>query len=91
MTAENPEPGEFKGHPGAGQRAVQLKDIRKTLPLRVLSEEDWHHWITNGYVIVRQAVPRENVDRLVDLLWRFEEKDPDDPSTWHTGDRRPHA
>ena len=42
-------------------------------------------------MIVKQAVPRENVERLIDLLWRFEEKDPNDPSTWYTGDRRPHG
>src|SRR5581483_495173 len=36
------------------------------------------------------AVPRENVARLVDLLWRFDEKDPADPSTWHAPQRRQH-
>ena len=70
---------------------VQLRDIRKRLPLRVLSEADWAHWITNGYVIVRNAVPRENVERLVELLWRFEEKDPDDPATWYAPQRRAHG
>ena len=70
--------------------AVPLKDIQKTLPLRVLSAEDWQHWITNGYVIVRQAVPRDNVERLVDVLWRFDEKDPVDASTWYAPQRRDH-
>ncbi len=81
----------FKGHPGAEIGAVQLKDIRKRLPLRVLSEADWAHWTTNGYVIVREAVPMDNVARLVDLLWRFEEKDPDDPETWYAPQRRAHG
>ena len=70
--------------------AVPLKDIQKTLPLRVLSADDWQHWITNGYVIVRQAVPRDNVERLVDVLWRFDEKDPADASTWYAPQRRDH-
>ena len=82
---------EFKGHPGAVSTATQLKDIRKRLPLRVLSEDDWAHWTKNGYVIVKQAVPMENVERLVDLLWRFEEKDPNDPSTWYAPQRRAHG
>ena len=82
---------EFKGHPGAVSTATQLKDIRKRLPFRVLSEDDWAHWTTNGYVIVKQAVPMENVERLVDLLWRFEEKDPNDPSTWYAPQRRAHG
>jgi Phytanoyl-CoA dioxygenase (PhyH) len=78
------------GHPTTDVIDTQLKDIKKKLPLRVLSGDDWTHWITNGYVIVRQAVPLEKVDRLVDLLWTFEEKDSADPSTWYSADRRPH-
>ena len=69
---------------------TQLKDIKKTLPLRVLSKDDWRHWVTKGYVIVRQAVPAANVERLVDLLWRFDEKDPADQSTWYAPQRRDH-
>ena len=78
-------------HPTAAHADTPLKDIRKQLPLRVLSEDDWQHWVTQGYVIVRQAVPREKVDRLVELLWRFDEKDPDDPATWEAPQRRDHA
>ncbi len=69
-------------HPTAPSDATQLKDVKKTLPLRVLSEADWRYWTTNGYVIVRHAVPAASVERLVELLWRFDEKDPNDPSTW---------
>jgi hypothetical protein len=78
-------------HPTTGSLTTPLKDIRKTLPLRVLSNEDWQHWTTHGYVIVRQALPSEKVARLVDLLWQFDEKDPHDPSTWDTPQRRDHA
>ncbi len=70
---------------------MQLKDFEKTLPLRVLSAADWQHWITKGFVIFRQAVPRDNVDRLAALLWDFDEKDPGDPTTWHAPERRPHV
>jgi len=77
-------------HPRTEKVTTQLKDIRKTLPMRVLSPEDWQHWITRGYVIVRQAVPPENVERLVNLLWEFDEKDPNDPSTWYAPQRRDH-
>ncbi len=57
-------------------------------PLRVLSEEDWKFWKENGYVIIHDAVPKENIDRLVNLIWEFEEKNPNDPSTWYTAPRR---
>ncbi len=67
-----------------------LKDIRKSLPLRVLSQEDWDHWTTRGYVVVPNAVPGENIERLKALLWEFEEKDPDDPESWNRSDRRAH-
>ena len=76
-------------HPTASS-AVALNDIKKKLPLRVLSDADWQHWITNGYVILRQAVPRENVERLVDVLWQFDEKDPADATTWYAPQRRDH-
>lgn len=78
-------------HPTGAGLTVQLKDIKKTLPLRVLSEDDWHHWITKGYVVVREAVPRAQADALKAVLFEFDEKDPADPSTWYAPERRPHA
>ena len=52
-------------------------------PLKVLSEEQWHHWKTNGYVIIKQAVPTEYIDQTAEFLWEFEEKDPNDRDTWY--------
>lgn len=78
-------------HPVSAELTTQLKDIQKKRPLRVLSKEDWEHWTKKGYVIVRQAVPQAQVKALVDVLWEFEEKDPRDPSTWYTPQRRPHV
>lgn len=77
-------------HPTASRTETQLKDVQKKLPLRVLSTADWKQWTTKGYVIVRQAVPAANVERLVELLWKFDEKDPNDPSTWYAPQRREH-
>ena len=71
--------------------STQLKDIEKKLPLRVLTPADWKHWTEKGYVIVRNAVGADNVKRLADLLWQFDEKDPKDPSTWYAPQRRDHA
>jgi Phytanoyl-CoA dioxygenase (PhyH) len=78
-------------HPTSGIVSTQLRDIRKQLPLRVLSDADWQHWTTQGYVIVKRAVPADRIARLVDLLWQFDEKAPDDPSTWDAPQRRDHA
>lgn len=78
-------------HPVSAGLTTQLKDIQKSLPLRVLSSEDWQHWITKGYVIVRNAVPLDQAKALADVLWEFDEKDPSDPSTWYAPERRPHV
>jgi hypothetical protein len=80
----------YDSHPTARQRTVQLKDIQKRLPLRVLSAADWGHWITFGYVVVPSAVPEANIRRLVDLLWEFSEMDPENPATWSRTELRDH-
>lgn len=78
-------------HPISTKVTVQLKDIKKTRPLRVLSAADWQHWITKGYVILRNAISAEQAARTAELLWEFDEKDPNDPSTWYAPQRRPHV
>lgn len=79
---------DIPGNPStASSSAVQLNDRSNGRPLRVLSEEDWKFWIHNGYVVIKRAVPESNCKKLVDLLWKFEEKDPRDPSTWYTPQR----
>ena len=60
------------------------------MPPRVLTEDDWRRGVAFGYVIVRRAVPPDNVERLVDLLWCFDERDPQDRSTWGALQRRGH-
>lgn len=77
-------------HPTSSRATTPLAEIRKTKPLRVLSEEDFAHWQKRGYVIVRNAVPQENVEVLKEFLWKFEEKDPNDKSTWDVAARRAH-
>jgi ectoine hydroxylase-related dioxygenase (phytanoyl-CoA dioxygenase family) len=69
----------------------QLRDLRKQLPLRVLSEHDFHHWQTRGFVVVRQAVSAAQVQRTVEHLWNFQELDPEHPESWDRPERRGHA
>ena len=77
-------------HPTSARAITPLAKIEKTLPLRILSDEDFAQWQKRGFVIVRNAVPQENVERLKAILWEFEEKDPDDPETWDVVARRDH-
>ena len=78
-------------HPISANATTQLKQIRKNLPLRVLSEEDWNRWITRGYVIVRSAISYEAAKRLEEVLWEFNDKYPNASSTWYEPERRLHV
>ncbi len=87
---------EVSGKPGenslsAGGANRPLREIRKSLPLRVLSEADFRHWQTYGFVVIPQAVPAANLERTVEFLWAFQEMDPADPATWNAGQLRDHA
>ncbi|KIF66873.1 phytanoyl-CoA dioxygenase [Streptomyces sp. AcH 505] len=64
-----------------------LRDLDKTRPLRVLTEEQFTFWQTYGYVVVKQAVPREDALRLLDIAYEFQDLDPDRPETWY-GERQ---
>ncbi len=41
----------------------------------VLSKEDLAFWEENGYVVVKEAVPQENLAAMVDVIWAFLEID----------------
>lgn len=79
---------DIPGNPSTAKSShVKLNDRSNGKPLRLLSEEDWQFWITNGYIVIKDAVPKEQVKKLADFLWEFEEKDPNDPETWYTPPR----
>ncbi|MEM9830219.1 MAG: phytanoyl-CoA dioxygenase family protein [Bacteroidota bacterium] len=62
---------------------IKLNDRSNGKPLQLLSEEDWKFWIENGYIVIKNAVPAEQVAQLANFLWEFEEKDPNDSETWY--------
>ncbi|MEU9713892.1 phytanoyl-CoA dioxygenase family protein [Streptomyces sp. NPDC047976] len=62
---------------------VRLRDLRKTRPLRVLSERDFAAWQTDGYVIVRNAISPGAARRLLDFAWEFQGMDPGRPQGWY--------
>ncbi|WP_373515110.1 phytanoyl-CoA dioxygenase family protein [Persicitalea sp.] len=79
---------DIPGNPSTAKSSkVKLSDRANGKPLRVLSEEDWGFWKENGYVVVKNAVPREQAQRTAAFLWEFEGKDPDNPETWYTAPR----
>lgn len=60
-----------------------LRELEKSRPLRVLSDEDFAHWQTYGYVIVREAVSPDAARQLLDFTWDFQGLDPARPETWY--------
>ena len=75
---------DIPGNPStATSSAIKLSNRSNGEPMRVLTEEDWKFWIHNGYVIIKSAVPKEQVQKTADFLWEFEEKRPNDPETWY--------
>ncbi|WP_163379530.1 phytanoyl-CoA dioxygenase family protein [Cyclobacterium sp. SYSU L10401] len=79
---------DIPGNPStATSSKVFLNDRSTGRPLKVLTENDWHFWVDNGYVIIKKAVPKGLTSRLQQLLWEFEEKDPNRPETWYGEDK----
>jgi hypothetical protein len=92
MAAPGPLPdnahADVPGNPStAATSPVRLRERADPATLRVLSAEDWAFWRREGYVVVKRAVPPEQLERLAALLWEFEEKDPNDPATWYAPPR----
>lgn len=79
---------DIPGNPStATSSKLSLNDRSNGEPLRVLTEEQWAFWKHNGYIIIKNAVPREQAQATADFLWEFEEKDPGNPDTWYTSPR----
>jgi len=80
---------EIPGNPSTAKSSqIRLNERKNNAPLKVLSEADWQFWIENGYVIIKNAVPKEQVKKLADYLWQYEDKDANDITTWY---KKPNA
>ncbi|GLF96907.1 phytanoyl-CoA dioxygenase family protein [Streptomyces yaizuensis] len=79
-----PSPTPYFSHDGESYLAqTQLRDIEKSHKLRVLSDADFAFWQKYGYVVVKEAIPRESALRLLDFAWEFQGLDPERPDTWY--------
>jgi ectoine hydroxylase-related dioxygenase (phytanoyl-CoA dioxygenase family) len=88
MSPENAHK-EIPGNPSTAKSSqVRLNDRSNGKPLRVLSEDDWKFWIENGYVVIKNAVRREQAERMANYLWEYEDKNPNEIETWY---KRPNA
>jgi hypothetical protein len=79
---------DIPGNPTMGKTSqFKLNDRSNGQPLRVLNEEDWNFWRHNGFIVIKQAVSKEQAASTASFLWEFEEKDPRDPQTWYRAPR----
>lgn len=49
----------------------------------VLSEEDLKFWNKNGYIVVKNAVSKEDCEATQHAIWNFLEMDPDRKQSWY--------
>lgn len=76
---------DIPGNPStAKSSSINLNDRANKEPLKAMTEEQWAFWKYNGYIVIKNAVPREQALDTASFLWEFEEKKADDPSTWYT-------
>jgi hypothetical protein len=76
------------GNPSTATSSKQrLNDRSNGQPLRVLTEADWQFWTHNGYIVLKNAVPKEQAAATAQFLWEFDEKDAHDPQTWYAPPR----
>ena len=79
---------DIPGNPSTAKSStVQLRKEATEDTLRVLSLEQWNFWKHNGYVVIKNAVSKEQAAETARFLWEFEEKDPNDPKTWYAAPR----
>ncbi len=57
----------------------------------VFSAEDRAFFETNGYVVLRNAVPQENLDAVLALIEEYTGIDLADPEAWYHGTHPPHG
>jgi len=76
------------GNPSTAKSStLQLNTQENAEALRILTEEQWNFWIQKGYIVIKNAISREQAEETAAFLWTFEEKNPKDPSTWYTAPR----
>ena len=83
MTPDN-EHKDIPGNPSTAKSSIQKLRISASKDtLRVLTMDQWNFWIENGYVVVKNAVSREQALKTAEFIWEFDDKDPLNPSTWY--------
>ena len=79
---------DIPGNPSTAKTSkLKLRKKVSFNSLKVLSVKDWKFWIENGYIVIKNAVAKEQAKKTASFLWEFEEKNSEDPSTWYSPPR----
>ena len=79
---------DIPGNPStAKSSSLTLNQRENNEPLNCLTEEQWEHWKSQGYVVIKDTISKEQANATANFLWEFEAKNPKDPSTWYTAPR----
>ncbi|HEY0679303.1 MAG TPA: phytanoyl-CoA dioxygenase family protein [Chitinophagaceae bacterium] len=52
-------------------------------PEKILTEQDLEFWNNNGYIIIREAVSKEDCETTIDVIYDFLGIDKKDPTGWY--------
>lgn len=61
----------------------RLKNNKLSTESDVLSERDLQHWEKKGYVVIKEAIPKEDCKKTVELICKTIGVKPDDKNTWY--------
>jgi ectoine hydroxylase-related dioxygenase (phytanoyl-CoA dioxygenase family) len=79
---------DIPGNPSTAKSSkFNLNDRSNGKPLKVMTEEEWAFWKHNGYIVLKNVVPREQALATGDFLWEFEDKKRDKKETWYSAPR----
>ena len=79
---------DIPGNPSTAKSStIVLRKDAQPEDLRVLTLEQWNFWLENGYIVIKEAISKDQAAATAKFLWEFEEKDPNDPTTWYTAPR----
>ncbi len=79
---------DIPGNPSTAKSStIKLRTEATKDTLRVLTIEQWNFWKEQGYVVIKNIVPREQAENTANFLWEFEDKKSNDKNTWYTAPR----
>lgn len=72
----------FAGHPYDAAVTAQLRAIANSPD--VLSADDLQHWDQYGYVVLRQAISRQQAQATEAAVWEESAMNPHDSASWYS-------